>query len=471
VTDSGEGVSLTHIAYLKADQPEDTAWFGYAVAVDEIRQGVLTIAPREDLRTDAGTLTDAGAAYLFEPTNGEWRSTKLIAPNVHAHDGVLPADHLPSDLQFVGSDFSAMRVDLDQDLAVVGVVSEASANAGDMTDTSAPFSGAVYVYDRNALTTLPQYLKAPSPEPGALFGTGLSLSSPFLAVGAPIAHGSGTVYVYESTNGRFSDQPVEVPYPKAQAGGAFGTSVSLRGTFLVVGAPGEDGGIPNPSTNTVDNPLKNSGAAYVFEHVGTDWKSRNRIEALGPAMSSFFGFSVTAERNSTVAVGAPTSPWCSASETRFPFRGAVYVANRSSSSGGWSVDHCRESDSGALAVTFGWATRLAEGPAHGDRMLAAAPFDSRGSAAADPSDVSQGSSGAAYLYGRSGPTDDWKKLAYIKAPIPQAGSVFGNDLAMTTGLIAVGAPRESGGQTGPNADLTDTSVHEAGAVFLYSLSP
>jgi hypothetical protein len=466
---SEESVSLERIAYLKADQPEDTAWFGYAVAVDGVRKGVLATAPREDMRTDAGTLTDAGAAYLFEPTDGAWRSTKLVAPNARANDGVLPSAELPSDLQFAG-DFAALRIDLDPDFAVVGVVTEASSSARSPGDNSAPFSGAVYVYDRDAPTTLPQYLKAPNPEPGALFGTGLSLSSPFLAVGAPKAHGTGTVYVYERTTGKFSDQAVEVPYPNAQVGGAFGTSVSLRGTFLAVGAPGEDGRAPGASTNTVDPQLQNSGAAYVFEHVGVDWTYRRRLEAIAPAMNSFFGFSVTAERGSTVAVGAPNSPRCYASETRFPGRGAVYVANRSPSSGSWSVDHCLESDSDALQVMFGWATRLAESPAHSDRLLVAAPFDSSGSAA-HPSDTSQGVSGAAYLYGRSGPTDDWKKLEYVKAPLPQAGSVFGNDLAMANGLIAVGAPRESGGQTGPNADLSDTSVHEAGAVFLYALSP
>lgn len=466
--DSAEGVSLERVAYLKADSPEDTAWFGYAVAVDGVRQGVLVTAPLEDLRTDAGTLTDAGAAYLFEPKEGEWQSTKLVAPHARANDGVLPKEVLPSDLQF--DDFTALRVALDPDFAVVSVVAEASGNAGNVADNSAPFSGAVYVYDRDAPATPSQYLKAPNPEPKALFGTGLSLSSPFLVVGAPQAHGTGAVYVYERTTGKLFDQPVEVPYPNAQVGGAFGTSVSLRGNFLVVGAPGEDGGTPGAPMNVVENPMLNSGAAYVFEHVGADWKYRNRLDPIAPAKDNFFGFSVTAERSGTVAIGAFGSQFCHANEPPILTRGAVFVANRAPGSGVWAIDHCLAPESSGRSVGFGWVTRLAESPAPTERLLIAAPWDLSGKEA-DPSDTSQVYSGAAYLYGRSSPSDDWQKLEYIKAPIPHANDVFGNDLAMANGLIAVGAPRESGGQTGPNADLSDTSVREAGAVFLYSLSP
>ncbi len=86
----------------------------------------------------------------------------------------------------------------------------------------------------------------------------------------------------------------------------------------------------------------------------------------------------------------------------------------------------------------------------------------------DDSDGSQIFSGAAYLYERS-PAGVWTQSESIKAPNVDQDDVFGFSVALAPGLVAIGAPQESGGESGPNANRSDNSAHDAGAAYLFSV--
>ena len=115
-----------------------------------------------------------------------------------------------------------------------------------------------------------------------------------MAIGAPRANpsGGGAVHTYVWNGSVWSHE--QTISPSAPISGiSFGSSVSLDGNFLAVGAP--------------DDSTFNSfaGAAYVFEFDGSSW---NEIDSVHPpfGVNSFAAFgSAVAHSGSTLVVGAP----------------------------------------------------------------------------------------------------------------------------------------------------------------------
>ncbi len=174
-------------------------------------------------------------------------------------------------------------VSLSGDTLAVGARSEAGSATGvngNQADNSAIDSGAVYVFTRAATTWSQQaYIKASNTNANDQFGSSVSLSGDTLAVGAPFENGnaigingneaaqsaadSGAVYVFTRAAEAWSQQA----YIKASNTNTmdyFGTSVSLAGNILAVGAPGEASGATGTDGNQADNSANASGAVYVL---------------------------------------------------------------------------------------------------------------------------------------------------------------------------------------------------------------
>jgi hypothetical protein len=451
--------AYSYEAYLKAPSPQASAWFGYALATDGSREGVAVAAPLEDVTVDGKTSIDAGAAYVFEPTGDYWSATRLVAPNPDRGDGLVPGAVLPRDVPL--QDWGSLRLEINDEMVVLAVAAEASANPKDPSNNDAPYSGAVYVYDRDALFGAPQYLKAPTPAVNALFGTAVSLDGSRLAVGAPQMGENGAVYVYDEIPGtrRFGSPSVLTP-PSSRTGSLFGLSIVLRGDLMVVGAPGEDEPPQSDGGTAQGSSLANTGAVYVFRSTNGSWGFDSRLTATPPAKNAFFGFSVTATVDGrTAAIGAPGALSCDG-VTGVAARGAAYVATNDAQGGGFAVHACLE-PAEADGVLFGFVTRLVA-----DDLFVAAPWDMKGSSSKPDASISL--SGAAYSYGGvAGTTPRPSRLQYLKSPAPDINDIFANDLSPAAAFVAIGAPRESGGQTGRDADIHDNSVRESGAVYLF----
>ena len=136
-------------------------------------------------------------------------------------------------------------------------------------DTAA---GNVYLFSTNG--TLLHNLSAPSPSPSAAFGESVSMSGSLVVVGAPEPGTSnpGAAYVYSATTGNLV-QTLASGNPKV--GGEFGWSVALDGGTALVGAPGEliSGNLGNAyllgaSTGsvlaTLTNPNPQTGAQFGY---------------------------------------------------------------------------------------------------------------------------------------------------------------------------------------------------------------
>jgi hypothetical protein len=187
--------ALTQHAYLKGSNPQANDRFGYWV---DLEGDTLVVgAPLED-RT--------GIVYVFTRTGGVWsQQAALKASNGRAGDWFGSSVALSGDTLIVGARF--------EDSGATGI-------DGNQSDTSAPDSGAAYVFTRAGdLWSQQAYLKA--------------------------------------SNTRAGDQ--------------FGFSVDISDNTVVVGARFEDSGATGINGNQADIRALDSGAAYVFTRIGDGW--------------------------------------------------------------------------------------------------------------------------------------------------------------------------------------------------------
>jgi len=85
----------------------------------------------------------------------------------------------------------------------------------------------------------------------------------------------------------------------------------------------------------------------------------------------------------------------------------------------------------------------------------------------DESDNSATSSGAAYVFARTGGT--WAQQAYLKASNTRANDRFGSSLSVSGATVVVATPLESSSATGVDGNQADISASHAGAAYVFVL--
>jgi len=396
------------------------------------------------------------------------------APSV-ALEAYVQADH--SSLNF------GWAVAIDGDTLVVGDPFEASAATGvngNQNDTSAPESGAAYVYVREEGAWIQQaYLKASNTDSGDQFGYSVAISGDTIVVGAhwedSAATGiggnggdntlgdSGAAYVFVRKNGQWRQQA----YLKASHTGwndRFGWSVAIDGDTLVVGAHYENSGKPFSAADPSDDTVNNAGAAYVFERSDGAWKQSGYLKADSADEADQFGFSV-AISGDTIAVGMQGED----SDARgvdgdpinndTPGSGAVYVFRREGAQ--WVHDAYLK------ASNTGWGNNFGNSVALDGQTLVVGSRQEYGSASGvngDESNRSLPGAGAAYVFIRA--EGSWRQQAYLKASNPGWANHFGV-VAISGDTALVGADGESSGSSGVDGDQADDSVQNAGAAYAF----
>jgi len=132
------------------------------------------------------------------------------------------------------------------------------------------------------------------------FGSSVSISGNIIVVGAPYDDdggytNSGSAYVFRTTNGGadWSETKEKLVAGDRAAYDHFGWSVAISGDVIVVGRNGDgDGG-------------DYSGSAYVFATTdgGATWSETAKLVASDPAAGDFFGYSVSISGD-VIVVGA-----------------------------------------------------------------------------------------------------------------------------------------------------------------------
>lgn len=225
----------------------------------------------------------AGKGY-FSITNIEYSSLKVDSGSAYVfrRDGSTWAEQakLTAADETEGDQFG-ISVFIDGDYAIVG---------SHLDDDRGEDSGSAYIFKREG-STWAQHAKltASDGSPGDRFGASVSVSGSYAIVGAPdkgeSQSGFGAAYVFKREGLGWVEQ-VKLTASDAAPGDHFGASVSISHGYVAIGAPDkhkEEGG---------------SGAVYVFRRNGKEWVEKTEITAGGPEMR--FGAAVAMESEKVI---------------------------------------------------------------------------------------------------------------------------------------------------------------------------
>jgi hypothetical protein len=405
-----EGGGWEQQAYLKASNTDRYDSFGWSVAVSG--DTVVVGAPDEDSAAvgvndndNNNSARDAGAAYVFVRDEiGDW-----------SQQAYLKASNTDSE------DYFGKSVAVSGDTVVVGAYGEDSAETGvdgNDTDNSAIFSGAAYVFVRDAAGSWSQqaYLKASNTNLGDFFGWSVAVSNDTVVVGALREESdavgvdgddtdntfeeAGAAYVFVRDGADNWSQQAYLKASNTDSGDFFGRSVAVSGDTVVVGAGGEDSAAVGVDNNDDDNSAEGAGAAYVFvRDEGGGWEQQAYLKASNTDSEDYFGRSV-AVSGDTVVVGAAYE------------------------------------DSAAVGVDN------------------------------NDGDNNASDAGAAYVFVRDA-GGAWTQQAYLKASNTDSEDYFGISVAVSGDTVVVGAYHEDSDATGVDGGQNNNSATDAGAAYVF----
>jgi len=225
------------------------------------------------------------------------------------------------------------------------------------------YQGSAYIYVKGA-SGWPTTPTVTLNDPGGAydqFGSSVSVSGATVVVGALFTDANvGAAYIYVKGASAWPTQPtVTLNDPAATSPDIFGVSVAVSGPIAIVGSPGNTSG--------------HAGAAYVYVRGASGWPTKPRTTLNDPAATggNDFGRSV-AIAGTTAIVGAPLTQ--SSAETSY-----VYVRGTK----GWSTTPSASLSDPAAGASdqFGYSVAVS-----GDTAIVGALYTNSGA-------------GAAYIYG------------------------------------------------------------------------
>ncbi len=263
--------------------------FGRAVAIDG--DWILIGSPLDDDIAD-----QSGAVYVYRRSGADWSFVQK-----------LKAGDVTYSAQF-GS-----AIAMDGSRAVIGAYTD--------SPSGLQAAGSAYVFELVGESWFQRAkLWASDASPNWSFGEAVDISGNVIVVGSWTAAGvawlSGLAYVFEGAGSSWSQTARLIPSDAGQ-GDAFGCSVAVDGSRLVVGA-----------SDWHQPPAASVGAAYVFERqVSGAWTQAQKLTPPG-AMNNYFGVDVTLQSD-WILVGADSA------NVTGPNSGVVYAFQFES--GGWSL--------------------------------------------------------------------------------------------------------------------------------------
>jgi len=256
------------------------------------------------------------------------------------------------------------------------------------------------------------------------FGSSVSIDGATIVVGAPLADDHGVAYVFVDAGGGWEGRPTETAKLEAAEPGFsdfFGYSVAISGDTIVVGAYGAEG----PG-------FDNRGAAYVFEKPAGGWAGQvtesAKLTASDAGLGDDFGVAVSISGD-TIVVGA-----VQANVGGHNDQGAAYVFVKPG--GGWS-GHLTEdakvtASDGSAGDQFGDSVSI-----DGDTVVVGAHFHNVGG--------HSDHQGSAYVFVE--PAGGWAgsltETAELTASDGAVGDAFGS-VAVGGDTVLVGAPQHDG---------------------------
>ena len=314
-------------------------------------------------------------------------------------------------------------------------------------DTGVAYDGGsayVFVRSSSGVWTQQQELTASDASNRDNFGTSVSISGDTVVVGAPndddSQTNSGSAYVFtRSSSGVWSQQAKLTAEAESGKDDKFGRSVSVSGDTVVVGAPYDD-----------NDGVSDIGSAYIFTRSSSNvWSLMKQLtpDSQGAGDSNNFGSSVSIDAD-VVVIGVPYHE-----EVRDQYNnvlndhGSAFVYIRGSN-GEWSREAKLFPKDASSHSRFGSSVSAA-----GDSIIVGSPqFDL---------DSSRWDAGKAYLFRRSG--TKWVPVSEHTLSSAKHSDHFGYAVAITKNYAIVATP---------NVDKTNSSgvFGDTGAAYAFALA-
>ena len=310
------GDQWTETAYIKASNTETGDEFGDDVALSTDGKTLAVGAVKESSNATGisydhsgeldNSIDRSGAVYLFVQADSQWTQQAYIKAS-----NTDEADYFGSPIALSANGSTLVVSALFEESSATGVSNDGPGGE----DRDAPYSGAVYIFNRSdTLWSQTAYVKASNTGEDDLFGYTLALSADgkTLAVGAikedsdyycyadhdeygvDETANDGAVYVFALADGLWSQQAFIKEDFGEECGYFLGSAIGLTedGNTLVAGASGAN---------------SNAGAAFVYQRTDSDWIRSNQVTAPNPDGEDYFGDKLSLSADGKIlAIGAPS---------------------------------------------------------------------------------------------------------------------------------------------------------------------
>ncbi len=264
-------------AKLAPSDPQPFAEFGSSISIDG---DTVVVGSPEASNNDPNGFS--GAAYVFVQSGSSWNEQARLTAS----------DSEPFD------DFGE-AVSISNNTIVVGTPSD---------DDNGPNTGAAYVFVRNGNQWTEQAKLTASDMASQMnFGHSVAVLGERIVVGARPIDGIGAVYIFERVSGIWNEEEKLTP-SDGVLDDFFGTSVSLSGNKIVVGASGRD----DAGTG--------SGAVYLYRKSEGIWTERGKFIGTDTDMNDSLGGSVAVSGSTLIAGAVGDTPRGLLSGSTYIFR-------------------------------------------------------------------------------------------------------------------------------------------------------
>ncbi|PSL28060.1 T9SS type A sorting domain-containing protein [Dyadobacter jiangsuensis] len=400
--------------------------YAYSVAISGSYAIVGGI--REDSDANGlNNLSDAGAAYILFNDGGSWVQIKKITAPVRGF-----------------GDAFGLSVAIDGDYAVVAAFleDEDAAESNSVQD-----AGSTYIFKKDQGGTdnwgMVKKITAPARNVADQFGSSVSVSGEYIIVGAfnededadelNSLNDAGSAYIFGKDQGGTENWGLvkKIVAGTRAADDWFGYSVSIHGDYAVVGAYREDEDMLEANT------LSAAGAAYVFgkDQGGADnWGLVKKLTAAVRAANDNFGSSVSVNGDYLI-VGAPSESEDASEANSLSLAGAAYIFKKDQGgTGNWGqfkkiVPAIRAADD-----YFGFSVSISDSYA-----IVGAQGESEDASEAN----TLNRAGGAYVFRKDqGGSDNWGQEQKIVAAARAVSDDFGISVATDGAFAIVGAWQE-----------------------------
>ncbi|MBN2440206.1 MAG: hypothetical protein JXJ04_02640, partial [Spirochaetales bacterium] len=264
-----DGNDYRETSVLHSPDQADKNYFGRSIAIDE---DIIVVGAQMEDGGDGNPLKNCGAAYVYtRKSGGVW----LLKNILYASDREM-------------NDQFGSKVAIDSGIITVSSLYEDGGPGSPKNNC-----GAVYVYEQNEDNEWKEtaILHGSDTMTNDYFGSSLAVDKNIIVVGAMNKEigtnlRQGCVYIFQKDDDNEWSEKYIIVSSDGQQGDYFGSSLSISGNYIVIGAEREDGGVGDPSMD--------SGAVYIFkfDQQAENWILSSILRAPDNDTSDCYGTSV-----------------------------------------------------------------------------------------------------------------------------------------------------------------------------------